>query len=220
MSALDSRLLDALLRRSLHSFVRKAFTTVNPGEQFLPNWHLEALCYHLALVRIGKIRRLKIEVPPRSLKSVCALVAFPAFVLGHDPTAKIITVSYSNDLAAKHAADCRAVMQAQWYKALFPETRLSADKNQESNYETTKRGYRYATSVGGTLTGRGGNLIIIDDPLKPEDAMSQTKREAVNAWYSRTLLSRLNNKAKDAIILVQQRLHMGDLVGHVEALDD
>jgi predicted phage terminase large subunit-like protein len=220
MSAMDSRLLDALLRRNLHSFARKAFTTVSPGEQFLPNWHLEALCYHLELVRIGKIRRLKIEVPPRSLKSVCASVAFPAFVLGHDPTAKIITVSYSNDLAAKHAADCRAVMQAPWYKALFPGTRLSADKNQESNYETTKRGYRYATSVGGTLTGRGGNLIIIDDPLKPEDAMSQTKREAVNAWYSRTLLSRLNNKANDAIILVQQRLHMDDLAGHVEELDD
>ncbi|GAA3740091.1 hypothetical protein GCM10022269_15830 [Sphingorhabdus rigui] len=217
---MDSRILDALLRRSLHSFVRKAFTTVSPGEQFLPNWHLESLCHHLELVRAGKIRRLKIEVPPRSLKSVCASVAFPAFVLGHDPTAKIITVSYSNDLAAKHAADCRAVMPAPWYKALFPETRLSADKNQESNYETTKRGYRYATSVGGTLTGRGGNLIIIDDPLKPEDAMSQTKREAVNAWYSRTLLSRLNNKANDAIILVQQRLHMDDLAGHVDALDD
>lgn len=220
MSAIDNRLLDALLRGSLHSFVRKAFTTVSPGEQFLPNWHLEALCYHLELVRIGKIRRLKIEVPPRSLKSVCASVAFPAFLLGHNPTAKIITVSYSNDLAAKHAADCRAVMQAQWYRDLFPHTRISPAKNQEANYETTARGYRYATSVGGTLTGRGGNLIIIDDPLKPEDAMSQTKREAVNGWYSRTLLSRLNNKAKDAIILVQQRLHMDDLAGYVDGLDD
>ena len=220
MSTMDNRLLDALLRGSLHSFVRKAFTTVSPGEQFLPNWHLEALCYHLELVRIGKIRRLKIEVPPRSLKSVCASVAFPAFFLGHDPTAKIITASYSADLAAKHAGDCRAVMQAQWYRDLFPHTRISPAKNQEANYETTARGYRYATSVGGTLTGRGGNLIIIDDPLKPEDAMSQTKREAVNGWYSRTLLSRLNNKANDAIILVQQRLHMDDLAGHVDALDD
>lgn len=110
--------------------------------------------------------------------------------------------------------------KAIWYAALFPATKLSGAKNQESNYETTKRGYRYATSVGGTLTGRGGNLIIIDDPLKPEDAMSQAKREAVNAWYSRTLLSRLNNKASDAIILVQQRLHLDDLAGHVESLED
>lgn len=220
MGTSEARLLEALLRSNLYSFVRKVFATVSPGEPFLANWHLEALCYHLELVLAGKIKRLKIEVPPRSLKSVCASVAFPAFVLGHDASSKIITVSYSNDLAAKHAADCRAVMQAAWYKALFPSTQLSALKNQESNYETTKRGYRYATSVGGTLTGRGGNLIIIDDPLKPEDAMSETKREAVNAWYSRTLLSRLNNKAQDAIILVQQRLHLDDLAGHVEGLED
>ena len=207
----DPRLLQALLRQDLYRFVMKAFATVSPGEPFLPNWHLMAICHHLELVRQGKIKRLRIEVPPRSLKSVCASVAFPAFFLGHDPTAKIITASYSADLAAKHAGDCRAVMQAQWYRELFPNTRISPAKNQEANYETTKRGYRYATSVGGTLTGRGGNLIIIDDPLKPEDAMSQTKREAVNGWYSRTLLSRLNNKANDAIILVQQRLHMDDL---------
>ncbi|MGB7404730.1 MAG: phage terminase large subunit [Pacificimonas sp.] len=163
---------------------------------------------------------MRIEVPPRSLKSVCASVAFPAFLLGHDPTSKIITASYSADLAAKHAGDCRSVMQSAWYRQLFPKTRLSSTRNQELNYETTRKGYRYATSVGGTLTGRGGNIIIIDDPLKPEDAMSETRRGAVNGWYSRTLLSRLNNKAKDAIILVQQRLHMDDLAGHVEMLDD
>jgi hypothetical protein len=206
MSGHEQRLLNALLRQDLHSFVMKAFATTSPGETFLPNWHLRAICHHLELVRAGRIRRLKIEVPPRSLKSVCASVAFPAFVLGHDPTAKIITVSYSGDLAAKHAADCRAIMHASWYRDLFPQTRISAAKNQEANYETTQRGYRYATSVGGTLTGRGGNLIIIDDPLKPEDAMSQAKRDTVNAWYSRTLLSRLNNKARDAIVLVQQRV--------------
>jgi predicted phage terminase large subunit-like protein len=220
MTAHDPRLLQALLRQDLYRFVMKAFATVSPGEPFLPNWHLMAICYHLELVRQGKIKRLRIEVPPRSLKSVCASVAFPAFFLGHDPTAKIITASYSADLAAKHAGDCRAVMQAQWYRELFPNTRISPAKNQEANYETTARGYRYATSVGGTLTGRGGNLIIIDDPLKPEDAMSQTKREAVNGWYSRTLLSRLNNKANDAIIIVQQRLHMDDLAGYVDGLDD
>lgn len=220
MGSSDQRLLAAVLRGSLYSFARKAFTTVSPGEPFFANWHLDALCYHLELVQRGKIRRLKIEVPPRSLKSVCASVAFPAFVLGHDPTAKIISVSYSSDLSAKHAGDCRAVMQSHWYRTLFPGTRLSPAKNQESNYETTARGYRYATSVGGTLTGRGGNLIIIDDPLKPEDAMSETRREAVNGWYSRTLLSRLNNKATDKIILVQQRLHIDDLAGHVEPLDD
>lgn len=171
MAAHDGRLLDALLRQDFHSFLMKAFFTLNPGERYLPNWHLQALCWHLEQVRLGKIKRLRIEVPPRSLKSVSASVAFPAFLLGHDPGRKIITASYSADLAAKHAADCRAVMRSDWYRRLFPGTRISETKNQESNYETTRRGYRYATSIGGTLTGRGGDLIIIDDPLKPEDAM-------------------------------------------------
>lgn len=216
----EPQLLQALLRKDLYSFVQKAFATVSPGEAFLPNWHLRAICHYLELVRLRQVRRLRIEVPPRSLKSVCASVAFPAFLLGHDPTAKIITASYSADLAAKHAGDCRSVIQSAWYRDLFPHTRLSSTRNQELNYETTRKGYRYATSVGGTLTGRGGNIIIVDDPLKPEDAMSEARREAVNGWYSRTLLSRLNNKARDAIILVQQRLHMDDLAGHVEDLDD
>lgn len=220
MSAHDRRVLDALLRQDLHSFLRKVFQSLNPGESFLPNWHLKALCWHLELVRLGHIRRLRIEVPPRSLKSVSASVAFPAFLLGRDPTRKIITASYSADLAAKHAADCRTVMLAPWYQRLFPHTRISPAKNQESNYETTARGYRYATSIGGTLTGRGGDLLIIDDPLKPEDAMSEARREAANGWYSRTALSRLNNKAQNAIILVQQRLHIDDLAGYVDQIDD
>lgn len=215
-----ARRLRALLRQDLYFFVQKAFGSVNPGEVFLTNWHLKAICFYLEQVMQGKIKRLRIEVPPRSLKSICTSVAFPAYVLGRDPSAKIITASYSADLAAKHSGDCRAVMQSDWYKELFPQTKLSNTRNQELNYETTCKGYRYATSVGGTLTGRGGNLIIIDDPLKPEEAMSQAKREAVNAWYSRTLLSRLNNKSQDAIVIVQQRLHMDDLPGHVDQLDD
>jgi predicted phage terminase large subunit-like protein len=220
MSVHDRRLLDALLRQDFHKFLMKVFLTLNPGEAFLDNWHLHALCWHLDLVRLGHIRRLRIEVPPRSLKSVSASVAFPAFLLGGDPTRKIITASYSADLAAKHAADCRTVMQSPWYQQLFPHTRISASKNQESNYETTRRGYRYATSIGGTLTGRGGDILIIDDPLKPEDAMSEARREAANGWYSRTALSRLNNKAHNPIIVVQQRLHIDDLAGYVDQIDD
>ncbi len=220
MSADPVRLYEALLRQDFPSFLRKCFASVNPGEVFLPNWHLEAIAWHLEQVRRGAIRRLRIEVPPRSLKSVAASVAFPAFLLGHDPTRKIITASYSADLAAKHAADCRAVMRSAWYRRLFPQTRISPGKDQESNYQTAERGYRYATSIGGTLTGRGGDILIIDDPLKPEDAMSQARREAVNGWYSRTALSRLNNKAVNAIVLVQQRLHMDDLAGHVDGLED
>ena len=132
-------------------------------------------------------------MPPRSLKSVTASVAFPAYVLGHDPTRRIICVSYSGDLAKKHANDFRAVAEAPWYRDLFPGTRIG-QKDSESEIELTTRGFRFATSVGGTLTGRGGDMIIIDDPLKPDDAYSETKRNACNEWYKNTLSSRLDDK--------------------------
>src|ERR1019366_8932408 len=84
-------------------------------------------------------------------------------------------------------------------------------KNAELNFVTTRHGYRYSTSVGGTLTGRGGNTIIVDDPLKPEDAMSTATRSAVNEWFDRTLYSRLDDKRRDVIIVIMQRLHLEDL---------
>ncbi len=211
----DQRLLDALLRNDLYSFVRKSFGTVVPGEPFLPNWHIEAMCFALQQVLDGKIKRLVINVPPRSLKSIVASVAFPAFVLGRKPTAKIISASYSHDLAAKHAADTKAIMRSPWFQQLFPGSRIGIEKDAESDFMTTQRGGRYATSVGGTLTGRGGDLIIIDDPLKPGEAMSQIRREVPNTWYDQTVLSRLNNKAEGAIVIVMQRLHLNDLTGHV-----
>jgi predicted phage terminase large subunit-like protein len=88
-------------------------------------------------------------------------------------------------------------------------------KNTETEVLTTGRGFRLSTSVGGTLTGRGGNLIIIDDPIKPADAMSDTTRERLLEWYGTTLMSRLDDKERDAIIVVMQRLHVGDLAGHL-----
>jgi hypothetical protein len=163
----------------------------------------------------GNIKRLVITLPPRYLKSICASVAFPAWVLGHDPSKRVICASYSENLASKHSLDCRSVMEASWYRRVFLQTRLSPRKNAELNFETTAYGYRYATSVGGTLTGRGGNIIIVDDPLKPEDAMSESKRSDVNDWFYSTLYSRLDSKADDVIILIMQRLHVDDLVGHV-----
>jgi hypothetical protein len=183
------------------------------------NRHLEAIAYQLERVRRGEIKRLIINMPPRSLKSVTASVAFPAFVLGHDPTRRIICVSYSGDLAKKHANDFRAVVEAPWYRGLFPGTRIG-QKDSESEIELTARGLRLATSVGGTLTGRGGDLIVIDDPLKPDDAYSETKRNACNEWYKNTLLSRLDDKRTGAIIIVMQRIHVDDLAGFVTSQSD
>ena len=215
MSANDRALLDVILRSNLPAFTQRCFQTVVPGQEFRSNWHIEAIAHELERCRHGETRRLIITLPPRNLKSVCASVAFPAFVLGHDPSTRIVCASYSQDLTAKHARDCRAVIESSWYRQLFPGTRIDPRKNAEGEFETTAKGYRLGTSVGGTLTGRGGSVIIIDDPLKPAEAMSETKRKSVSDWYDSTLSSRLDNKKEDVIILIMQRLHVDDLVGHV-----
>lgn len=216
----DQALFNALLRQDLETFIEKSFSYVAPAQTFMRNWHVRAMAYHLEQCRLGNTRRLIITLPPRHLKSITASVAFPAFVLGHDATKRIVSVSYAADLAAKLARDSRAIMMAPWYRDAFPGTRLSREKNTELDYTTTRRGYRLSTSVGGVLTGRGGNMIIIDDPMKPDEAMSETRRRNVSEWFDNTLYSRLDDKRNDVIILVMQRLHMDDLVGHILAKDD
>src|SRR5262245_23687669 len=212
--------LDALLRSDLAAFTQRCFQTVVPGQKYLSNWHIEAMAYHLELCRQREIRRLLITVPPRNLKSITASVAFPAFALGQDPKLRIVCASYSQDLAAKHARDFRTVLESEWYRRRFPNTRIDHRKNTEGEIQTTAQGYRLSTSVGGTLTGRGGNLILIDDPMKPGDRMSEAKRAAVAEWYDSTLTSRLDRKTEDAIVLIMQRLHVDDLVGHVLEKDE
>ncbi len=205
----------ALLRQDLTSFIHKVFQTVRSGEVYFSNWHIEAIAYCLEQCFLGNIKRLIITLPPRHLKSIAASVAFPAWVLGKDPTQKIVCVSYSQDLSAKHALDTRTVLEAGWYRDIFPHTRLNPHKNAIQEFMTTRGGFRLATSIGGTLTGRGGNLIIIDDPHKPEEVYSDTRRQAVLDWHGTTLFSRLDNKSKDVIILIQQRLHEEDLAGYL-----
>ncbi len=195
--------------------MQASFAIVSGGGRFLPNWHIEAICHELSQVINGNTRRLIITVPPRSLKSICASVCLPAFILGHDPARRIICVSYSEGLARKHANDCRALMRSGLYRGVFPATRISPAKDTETEVMTTARDSRLATSVGGTLTGRGGNLVIIDDPLKPQEAQSQSARDSLKQWYSNTLLSRLDHKTEGSIIVVMQRLHPDDLVGHL-----
>ncbi|MGH7103679.1 MAG: phage terminase large subunit [Acetobacteraceae bacterium] len=216
MTALTLPEYQALLHQDFCSFLERCFYELNPGARFLANWHIEVMAARLAEVQTGKIRRLIINVPPRHLKSLTASVSLPAWWLGHDPAARVLCVSYAQDLADKHARDCRRIMQSDWYRALF-STRLSAERQAVAEFVTTAQGYRLATSVGGVLTGRGADAIIIDDPLKPEEALSDAERERVNEWFDHTLLSRLDNKRTGAIVLIMQRLHEDDLVGHVRA---
>ena len=207
-----------ILARDFMSFVERAFCELSPQTKFFGAPHIELIASKLEACRQGRIRRLIINLPPRQLKSHCASIAFVAWLLGHDAAKHVICASYGQDLADKLARDCRTVMNASWYKELFP-TRLS-ERKAVNDFTTSAQGTRMATSVGGVLTGRGADIIIIDDPLKPDEALSETKRKAVNEWYDNTLLSRLNDKTKGVIIIIMQRLHQDDLVGHVLGQED
>jgi predicted phage terminase large subunit-like protein len=204
----------ALLRNDFYAFVERSFYELNSGAKFLRNWHNELIASELEACRRGETTRLIMNVPPRSLKSHCASIAFPAFILGHNPTAQIICASYGQDLSNKLALDCRSLLNASWYQELFP-TRLSAHRQALSEFMTKENGFRLATSVGGPLTGRGGDFIIIDDACKPEEALSEVTRNTVNQWFDHTLYSRQNDKQNGCIIVIQQRLHEDDLVGHI-----
>jgi predicted phage terminase large subunit-like protein len=213
-------LVNAACRKDLVSFVRKVFHLLAPNAIFYMNWHICAIAHCLEQVRLGKIKRLIITVPPRSLKSIMCSVAFPAFILGHDPTKRLIVASYGADLAIKHGNDFRTIINSAEYHGIFPGMRISAMKNTQTEVVTTSNGFRLAISVDGALTGRGGDIIIIDDPIAALAALSQKSREHVADWYFNTLLSRLDDKQNGAIVLVMQRLHEDDLVGVLRRSSD
>ena len=206
--------VEATLRGDFYSFLLHAFVDRHGAAAFVPGWHIEVMAARLAAVREGRARRLIVNIPPRHLKSLAASIALPAWLLGHDPTLAIVNATYAQDLSDAFARDCRALMASPWYRALFP-TRLRAARPPLRELITTRGGFRMATSVGGVLTGRGADVILIDDPLKPADAMSESRRTGANAWFDGTLYSRLNDKTKGSIVIVMQRLHEDDLVGHV-----
>src|SRR6266446_8960833 len=205
--------LSALVRTDFFYFVWKCFNTIVQEAQFVANWHIKAVAHELMRAQRGETTRLIINQPPRSLKSICVSVAHVAWLLGHDPRRRIIVVSYSNELAAELHRQFRMVIDAPWYRALFPTMRPVKDSGTE--LVTTAGGSRYATSVGGTLTGRGADLIIVDDPLKAEEAMSEPARRRAIDWYGGTLVSRLNDKENGPIVVIMQRLHEDDLAGHL-----
>lgn len=206
--------LEALLRADFGVFLNRVFLELHPQGELQWNWHMDLLVDRLARVMTGEIRRLIITVPPRHLKSIIVSVAFVAWLLGKDPRKRVICASYGQDLADKHARDTRQIMSSDWYKDAF-DTRISKGREAVFDFETTQQGGRMATSVGGVLTGRGGDLLIIDDPIKPDEALSKSQRESANQWYDHTLYTRLNDKLNGGIIIVMQRLHLEDLVGHV-----
>lgn len=216
---MDEKECEALLRTDLTIFIERVFMHLNPDTPYLSNWHIDLIASKLEAVLDGKIKRLIINVPPRSLKSVMASIGFVAWALGRRPSMQFVCASYGQDLAGKLAQDCRSAMQSAWYQRLFG-VGLDSYRPPVADFRTMAGGGRFATSVGGALTGRGGDIIIIDDPLKPDGALSDAERQSANDWFDHTLMSRLNDKRTGAIVIIMQRLHEDDLVGHVLEQDE
>lgn len=208
----------AVYRRDFISFLTRAFSVLDPGKTLNPGWQHEAMAYQLERCARGDNTRLIMTMPPRSLKSITVSVAWTAFLMGCDPTTKIMCISYNEDLAKTHSRNTRRLMESGFYRQVFPHTILA--KSTELELETTQGGLRYATSVGGTVTGLGADWIIIDDPSKAVDALSKPALEKVIEFYKNTLSTRLNDPTKGRIILVMQRLHELDLAGFFLANDE
>lgn len=206
-----------LLRQDFSAFIAQAFHTVNPGTLYLPNWHIDLIADYLEATRRSEITRLLINMPPRSMKSLCVSVAWPAFLLGHDPSARILAASYSQYLALKHAQDTRLVVGSPWFERSFPAFHIQPGNNEKHKFVTSQNGFRFATSTGGSATGEGGDFLIIDDPLNPLQAASRTSREQAAQWFDQTFSTRLNDKKRGRIVVVMQRLHADDLSGHLLA---
>jgi predicted phage terminase large subunit-like protein len=210
---------DAITRIDFATFAERAFAELNPTTPFSDNFHIHLIAAQLEKMRPGDLRRLIVNIPPRNLKSILISVAYVAWLLGHDPTAKIICVSYAQELADALARQCRQIMQSAWYQRVFPNTRLSPSRLAADGFETTMGGFRIATSVEGTLTGLGADYVVIDDPVNALEAVSEAVRNRANQWFRNSLVTRLNDKRLGRIVIVMQRLHEDDLAGHVQHLE-
>lgn len=206
---------NALMRTSFPHFFQRVFKQMSPATEFLPNWHIDLMGEYLAAVTRGELRRLIINIPPRYAKSLIVSTAWPAHVLGHKPSTQFLAASYSDKLANEFNVKTRDVMQSEWYRRAFPDVQLAPDQNEKGYFKTTVNGHRFATSVGASSIGFGGDIIIVDDPLSPKKAASKVERESANDWFDQSLYTRMNNKKTAAIVLVMQRLHQTDLTGHL-----
>ncbi len=207
--------LVAMLSTDQVAFTQQCFQTVDPAHKYLHNWHIDCIVEHLQALERGEMRRLIINMPPRSLKTISISIAWPAWLLANNPSAQIVVASYSQKLSTKQSIDTRLIMETSWYKNCFPETILAKDQNEKQKFQTTMRGHRISTSVGGSITGEGGDFLIMDDPLKPDEAPSDVVRGSTNNWIDQTFLTRENDPKTSRALLVMQRLEENDPAGHL-----
>jgi hypothetical protein len=152
-----------------------------------------------------------IWIQPRTLKSITVAIVFPCWLLGRNPNLEIMVATYGETLSREHAEKRREILESKWYRWLFPGTRIDPRSNRLLHLKTTAGGAIRSVSVGGPVTGRGADIIILDDCMKADDHSSEAVREGVKHWYSSSLSSPLNDKSEGAVLSIQQRLHQDDL---------
>lgn len=199
-------------------FVELMFPVLHPGKKLIFASYLELLATVLMSVEQGNLRRVLLNLPPRHMKSMLTSVLYPAWILGRNPSAKFICISYSDDLAHNLSTLTRSVLRSALYCKVFPQTRLQ--KSAEDHIRTTQGGYRYATAVGSTITGFGADVIIVDDPLQPEDATSESAKMHFRSWLNSSVMTRFNNPSTGALILVMHRLSFDDPSADMTPLAD
>lgn len=218
----EIELSQALCRESFDAFAQRAFAEIEPGVQYEWSWHIECICHHLQALYDGTLpdgkRRLCINVPPRSLKSYLASIAFPAWVMGKEPNQKFIATSFNATLAKEMSQKSRILIESAWYKSLFPKMKIDENQNEKHNFWTTERGMYYSSAVM-SVTGRGANYCLLDDPISPKEAISDTIRQDTNATIRSTIPTRFNDLRNDKWLLIMQRIHDDDPTGHFALKD-
>lgn len=204
----------ARARQDLFTYTQLMFNEAEPSGTFIEANHTKVLATAIEKVIRGDTRRLLIAIPPRFGKSLLASVMAPTWMLGNDPSYKIVAASYGDELARAFAVQSRNIMTSRVYRDLFPQASLAAGAI--GRLETSAGGYRFTTSVGGALTGKGADLVIVDDPLKAADAISsQAARDAAFNWITGTVMSRFDKPSEGQVIVLSQRLHMDDLIARL-----
>jgi predicted phage terminase large subunit-like protein len=208
--------IQTMYRSDLRSFAQFAFPILNPNKELLLNWHLDVMADELTRCYLGDTRRLIMNVPPRYLKTQLTSVMFVAWTLGLKPETKFMVISYGDDLVRHLTALFQKLIESDRYRMLYPHIQVDKSLSSGNDICLASGGGRLGVSVGGAITGRGADKIIIDDPSKASD-MHTKERENVNTWYDENVYQRLDNKNKGVIILIMQRLHLYDLTGYLRS---
>jgi len=217
MDELETRAMRHMYQTDLSSFLDLAIRVLHPGVAHRLHWSTRVLGEALSACSQGATKRLIINMPPRTLKSICASVAFPAWVLAVRPETKIFCISGHRGLADDHHALAVNLMSDPRYRALFPHVRFGATA---SKISLPHGGFRSAFTPTGAITGRGADLIIIDDPQDAHNADDPQENAAIGRWYDRNIYQRLDLKAHGVVILVMQRLAQDDLTAHLLSRGD